>query len=232
MSVPSAVHALWIQVVLPSTAAGHRVPCKAISALCPPPSSPFNACTLLWSPRSGSVAWYWQTFLKWQILSSGKRICFQKLTVAGWNRCDFMFWLALQYPPSGIYSFGVTGVCWEKGIKSKGVNPSDTYVEALSEATDTEILMLDKFIYWYPLEIDIMWANTLGHWVKGRIPFPYMALDAPHSRLMTLAEHNGRRAPAFQFCYLLVRLGLPSQQSGLGQQPEDSVTPTTWSIKN
>ena len=40
------------------------------------------------------------------------------------------------------------------------MNPSGTYVGALSEATDTEMLMLD-FIYWYHLDIDIMGANAL-----------------------------------------------------------------------
>lgn len=128
----------------------------------PAPSSPFHADPLLWfmffyvpqarkgdfilaniSKETNNYLWKENYFL------------FQKFIFASLNWCDFIFWLALcSILLSRNYSFGVAGVCWEKGTKSKRANPSGTYVEALSEATDTEMWMLEfyllvSFRYWY-----------------------------------------------------------------------------------
>lgn len=72
---------------------------------------------------------------------------FQILMFTGLNLCGFIFWPALNgIPLSSNYSFAVVRVYREKGTKSKRVNPSGTYVDALSEATDTEMLMLDFYL--------------------------------------------------------------------------------------
>lgn len=100
---------------------------------------------------------YQETFLKRQIIAFGKRLLFSSKNSYLLVKIDvtLYFWLELcSIPLSSNYSFGDAGVYWEMGTKSKRVIPSGPYVEALSEATDTEMLMLDfyllvSFRYWY-----------------------------------------------------------------------------------
>lgn len=147
--LPFAIFPLWVclqlhmsfRFRLSSPQQCTRLHTKPSLPLCPMPSSPFCADALLWfsvflfSGRGGGFyigKHFWRDNCLWKENS----FLFPKFIFAGLNWCDFIFWLALcSIPLSSNYSFGVAGVCWEKGTKSKS-----------------------EFI-WY-----ICWSSLWGHW--------------------------------------------------------------------